>query len=186
MRYRIIFALFIICLNAYPAQSIYFIDSQSGNDSNTGKSPENAWASLEKVNSMHFKPGDQILFKAGTTYYGQLEVKGSGSKTSPIIINKYGKGKKPIIHGQGQKLYTILLHNVEYWELNNLEVTNMGPERKAGRRGLIISAENYGDCHHIIIDSLEIHDVMEVWSKRMEAVVLFSGKIAATASKQDL
>ncbi|MCK5372405.1 MAG: right-handed parallel beta-helix repeat-containing protein, partial [Cyclobacteriaceae bacterium] len=126
---------------------------------NSGYSPQKAWASLDKINSMEFKPGDQILFKAGTEYVGQLEPKGSGVADIPIIINKYGEGKKPAIHGKGKKLHTLLLHNVEYWEIRNLEITNTGKERVAKRRGVKILAEDFGDCHHILLDSLEIHHV---------------------------
>ncbi|MDA0194497.1 MAG: right-handed parallel beta-helix repeat-containing protein [Bacteroidetes bacterium] len=40
-----------------------------------------------------------------------------------------------------------------------LEITNTGKEREAGRRGVTILAEDFGDCHHIVLDSLEIHHV---------------------------
>lgn len=137
----------------------YYIDAETGKDSNTGTSPKSAWASLKKVNSKKFKPGDIILFKAGTTYKGQLELKGSGLKNNLIRIDRYGKGKKPAIHGEGLKLHTILLYNIEYWEVRNLEITNTGKTSKVKRRGVIIQAENFGDCHHIVLDSLEIHHV---------------------------
>ena len=99
------------------------------------------------------------LFKAGASWEGQLELKGSGTEEAPIQVNKYGEGANPAIHGKGEKLHTLLLHNVEYWEIRNLEITNTGDERIAGRRGVIVRAEDFGDCHHIILDSLEIHHV---------------------------
>ena len=135
-------------------KSVYYIDAENGKDSNSGHSPQSAWQSLEKVNQTVFKPGDKILFKAGSSWEGQLEVQGSGTNEAPIQINKYGEGKNPAIHGNGEELHTLLLHNVEYWEVRNLEITNTGEERVAGRRGVIIRAEDFGDCHHIILDSL--------------------------------
>ena len=140
-------------------KNVYYIDAFSGNDSNSGNSPDKAWASLKMVNQTKFRPGDKILFKSGTVYQGQLEPKGSGTKEQPIIIDRYGIGKKPAIHGNGKQLYTLLLYNVEYWEVRNLEITNTGKERKARRTGVTIKAENFGDCHHIILDSLEVHHV---------------------------
>jgi hypothetical protein len=140
-------------------KKVYYVDALSGNDSYSGQSPNKPWASLQKVNQTIFQPGDKILFKSGTTYYGQLEPKGSGKKRKPILINQYGKGEKPAIHGKGEKLHTLLLHNVEYWEIRNLEITNTGSKRKAGRRGVIIRAKDFGDCHHIVLDNLEIHHV---------------------------
>lgn len=154
-------SLFILCIFIFftSCTKVYYVDSESGNDSNSGNSPSKAWASLQKINQTIFQPGDKILFKSGTNYYGQLEPKGSGSQEKPILINAYGSGKKPAIHGKGEQLHTLLLHNVEYWEIRNLEITNTGIERVANRRGVIIRAENFGDCHHIILDSLEIHHV---------------------------
>ncbi len=146
---------FISCTN----KSIYYIDAENGSDTNSGHSPKSAWSSLEKVNQTEFKPGDKILFKSGSAWNGQLELKGSGSTEAPILINKYGEGKNPAINGNGEKLHTLLLHNVEYWEVRNLEITNTGTEQEAKRRGVIVSAKDFGDCHHIVLDSLEIHHV---------------------------
>lgn len=137
----------------------YFLDAENGNDTNSGHSPKSAWKSLEKVNETFFNAGDNIYLKAGNSWNGQLELKGSGTSETPIQMNRYGEGKNPAIHGNGEKLHTLLLHNVEYWEVRNLEVTNTGKERKERRRGVIISAEDFGDCHHIVLDSLEIHHV---------------------------
>lgn len=146
---------FISCTN----KSSYYIDAENGNDTNSGHSQNSAWASLDKVNQTVFQPGDKILFKSGSSWDGQLELKGSGTAAMPILVNKYGEGKNPVINGKGKKLHALLLHNIEYWEVRNLEITNTGDERQAKRRGVIVSAENFGDCHHIVLDSLEIHHV---------------------------
>lgn len=138
--------IWVVCSSAH----IYYVDADSGNDTNSGISPLRAWATLNKVNSTLFTAGDQILFKAGTRYTGQLEPKGSGTDQLPIVISQYGSGEKPAIDGFGQKLHTILLHNIEYWKVKNLEITNTGKERMSGRRGIIISAENFGDCQDIL------------------------------------
>ena len=137
----------------------YYIDSRTGEDTNNGKTPTEAWASLDKVNSRQFQPGDRILFAAGSIYHGQLEPKGCGVAGEPILIDRYGEGSNPAIHGDGRKPHTLLLENVEYWEARNLEITNKGKKRGRGRRGVIIRARDFGDCHHIILEGLEIHDV---------------------------
>ena len=155
---NIVFVLYFLLLLS-SCTKVYYVDAETGHDSNSGTSPSKAWASLQKVNQEVFQPGDKILFKSGTKYYGQLEPKGSGIEGKPIVIDRYGTGKKPAFHGEGEQLHTLLLHNVEYWEIRNLELTNTGTQREANRRGVIIRAENFGDCHHIILDSLEIHHV---------------------------
>ena len=42
---------------------IYYVDSIGGCDCNDGLAPEKAWKSLEKVNTITFLPGEEILFK---------------------------------------------------------------------------------------------------------------------------
>ena len=137
----------------------YYVNPRSGRDSNSGNQPEQAWASLTKINQEVFQPGDQILLAAGSRFLGTLEPKGSGTAAAPIRLDRYGDGSDPAIHGQGMAQHTLLLHNVEYWEVRNLEITNQGKDAKAGRRGVIVSAQDFGDCHHIVLDGLEIHDV---------------------------
>lgn len=139
--------------------STYYVNPASGLDSNEGTGSDRPWASLRRVNEQVFKPGDKILFAAGSSFSGQLELKGSGSSATPIRVDRYGDGSNPAIHGRGEKLHTVLLENVEYWELRNLEVTNTGDESQAERRGVIVRARDFGDCHHIVLEGLEIHHV---------------------------
>ena len=71
----------------------------------------------------------------------------------------YGVGSKPRIDGKGSNLDTVLLENVEYWEVNNLEITNLGPERKEWQTGVRIFANSFGTMHHIHLKNLYVHDV---------------------------
>jgi hypothetical protein len=70
----------------------------------------------------------------------------------------YGGGVKPVIHADGRVEDAVLLKNQEYWEIQNLEITNSGSQ-PAIRRGVHLAVENYGDAHHISIRWLTIHDV---------------------------
>ncbi len=135
----------------------YYVDFLSGNDTNTGTRPNAAWKTLEKVNSTTFAPGDRILFKSGSVWNGQLWPKGSGSEPQPILIDKYGGVAKPIINAGGVE-DAVLLKNQEYWEIQNLEITNTGAG-PAVRRGVHVAVENYGEAHHIYLRGLTIHDV---------------------------
>ena len=137
----------------------YFVDSNDGNDNNSGRSPGEAWKSLSPVNGTTFMPGDTILFKADTTYTGQLKPQGSGASGKPIIIDMYGDGNKPRIDGEGLVLDTLLLENVEYWEVSNLEITNTGVTVANNRHGVTLHSSNYGTVHHIYLRNLYVHDV---------------------------
>ncbi|MEI8291518.1 MAG: hypothetical protein WCH99_18765, partial [Verrucomicrobiota bacterium] len=93
----------------------YFVDDTSGNDLNSGLNSRTAWQSLAKVSSVTFQPGDKILFKAGGSWLGQLQLKGSGNDAEPIIVDSYGQGNRPFINGDGYKA-AVLLHSVSGWE----------------------------------------------------------------------
>ncbi|MDP4227496.1 MAG: right-handed parallel beta-helix repeat-containing protein, partial [Bacteroidota bacterium] len=137
----------------------YYIDSDRGSDSNDGHSPDRAWRTLNKVNSFTFKTGDSILFRSGTVLKGGLVPKGSGEKGKPIIISNYGKGEKPKIEGNGIFPATVYLYNVEYWKVQNLDISNKGAVRIAGLCGLKIHARNYGTVHSLVLKNLIVHDV---------------------------
>lgn len=71
----------------------YYI-SNSGDDSNNGTSPETAWATLDKVKSSTFRPGDGIYFERGGIFRGAV-----GYFENGITISAYGEGEKPRIYG---------------------------------------------------------------------------------------
>ena len=152
----------------------YYVDNVTGDDSNAGTIRAKSWASLDKVNSVTFQPGDNILFKAGTVYSGQLKPKGSGNKGAPIIIDMYGVGDKPRIDGKGAYVDTVLLENVEYWEVNDLEITNLGATRENWRTGVKVSANNFGTMHHIVLKNLYVHDVNGSLEKSTEGCGIFT------------
>ncbi len=137
----------------------YFVDSINGNDGNRGIAHNEAWKSLDKVNNHIFKPGDRLFFKSGTNYTGHLKPQGSGKKDAIILIDSYGDGPQPIIKGEGKNSETVLLYNVEYWTLKNLEITNHGKERSPHRTGVRVHIENFGTAHDIKLKNLFIHDV---------------------------
>jgi hypothetical protein len=137
---------------------MYYIDSQSGDDAASGISSEAPWKNLQKINAIRFQPGDRVLLKSGSVWHGQLWPKGSGVDGHPITLGMYGGGVKPQIDADGLAEDAVLLKNQEYWEIEDLDITNTGPEG-AVRRGVHVMLENYGDAHHIYLRRLTIHDV---------------------------
>ena len=137
----------------------YHVDSQSGQDTNDGLSPASAWRSLTKVNETTFGPGDRILFKAGTRYSGQLAPKGSGSAAKPVLVGIYGGTEKPVVAAEGKYPEALLLKNQEHWEVDGLELTNLGPTEEPFRYGIRLIAWDYGTVHHIHLRNLFVHDV---------------------------
>src|SRR4030042_5569407 len=80
----------------------YYINPVTGNDINPGTSPGRTWQSLSRVNSYSFSPGDTVLFKSGAVWTGILHLKGQGSQGKPIVVDKYGGDKLPLIRGDGE------------------------------------------------------------------------------------
>ncbi|KIO75551.1 hypothetical protein TH53_20100 [Pedobacter lusitanus] len=139
--------------------TVYYVDP-NGDDNNDGKSTAQAWKTIDKVNTIIFNPGDQILFKSGGIWNGQLKPKGSGIQNSNIIMNKYDTGNKPQINGPGSNgSSAISLNNQSYWEINNFDITNTGTETNASVRGIYVSQADSVRGSDIKILNCDIHDV---------------------------
>lgn len=143
----------------------YYVDSIEGDDTNSGVSEELPWKTLEKVNATTFLPGDSILLKAGSSWTGQLWPKGSGESGSPIRIDSYGDGVDPLINGAGV-LDTVYLENQEYWEISNLEITNISDTEDV-REGIhVVTDITDRFLHHIVIKDCYIHDVTGTMTRK--------------------
>ncbi len=79
----------------------YYIDAVEGNDANDGKTPQTAWKTLAKLNSITINAGNKLLFRTGQKWQGQLEIKNSGTADNPIEIGSYGEGAKPVLSAVG-------------------------------------------------------------------------------------
>ncbi len=169
---------------ARPGPATYHLDSVTGDDDNDGTGPDRAWKTLAPANAHPFGPGDKILFKAGTAYTGQFKPQGSGTADSPIVVEKYGQGDKPRIDGRGIQ-DAVLIENVEYWELNNLEVTNLGAERADWRTGVHLLANDCGTLHHIHLKNLLVRNVNGSNDKNREGCGIYFECKGRTPSRFD-
>ncbi len=154
----------------------FYVDTQTGDDYNSGRSPRFAWKTLRQVNITTFEPGDSILFCAGQEWLGMLFPRGSGAAGKPIVISMYGEGGKPRIHGghadivdfEGHRtIQTVLLHNQQHWVISNLEITNMpdnviedfNDNDEERRRGIYVVASDTGELCGITIRDNYVHHV---------------------------
>jgi len=76
----------------------YYISNQ-GNDAADGLSQITAWKTIAKVNATILTSGDEILFRCGDIYLGELNICQSGSVNQPIVVSSFGEGPKPILSG---------------------------------------------------------------------------------------
>jgi hypothetical protein len=136
----------------------YYVDSSAGDDGKDGKSPATAWKSLTKVNATTLKAGENLCFRAGGSWTGQLKPLGSGSAAAPIVIDQYGSGAKPRFDAGANDKETVSLVNVQYVEVNNLEITNK-KSSLGDYRGILVQGRDAGTLNHITIRNCFVHDV---------------------------
>lgn len=174
---RIVFLCGVFSLRLVASATSYYVDGDAGSDGRTGTSPEQAWKTLQPVNQTTFQPGDRIFFKGGTRYLGQLKPRGSGAvvagKIVPIVISSYGEGARPRIEAEGRFKDAVLLRNVEFWEIQNLEITNHGARREPWRTGVRILSDGFGRMRHIHLRNLFVHDVNGDLSKEREGCGIY-------------
>ena len=161
--------------------TVYYV-SNDGNDNNNGTSESTPFASINKLNSMTFGPGDRILFKKGDSFTGWFKPKGSGREGAPIVIASYGEGEtKPILkpttnhettylisgdnyQASARVNYVIQFVNVEYWEVRDLEIYDPSgtSDRSVFKSAITIQANDTLNpteliLDHFIIDNCNIH-----------------------------
>jgi hypothetical protein len=151
-------SLFMLALFFIPSllsATTFYLDCNGGNDGNAGTTPSTAWKSLAKANATTFAPGDSLLLFTGCSWTGTLHPGGSGTAANVITLDQFGTGAMPRIDGGAAVTATVELSGQQYWDINNLEITNAGA---AGlHRGVLIIAT--GTSHHIHLVGLNIHDV---------------------------
>lgn len=163
--------------------SLYYVDSENGDDENDGRSPDTAWETLEKVNSTEFEPGTKILLKCGSVFYEQLVPKSSGEPGKYIIIDSYGSGSKPLINGDGEAA-AVIISSLEYIEVRNLAVTNSS-EYMSPRKGVSVVAggqisngvyHSGGMFNHIYLINLDVYDITSDEGDRFNGGIVFYSK----------
>ncbi|MFD0638729.1 right-handed parallel beta-helix repeat-containing protein [Catenulispora yoronensis] len=141
---------------AHAAGTVYYVDCSAASDgSGTSGSP---WNSLADPSGHTFAAGDTLSFKAGTTCTGVLAPKGSGASGSPITVNAYGSGAKPVLEGAGAGEYTVHLIDQSYWTISGLKVQNASSTR-AQREGILVEASGAANQAGITISGNEVANV---------------------------
>lgn len=119
---------------------IYYI-SNSGNDSNDGKSPQSAWNTMKHADAAAqiLQSGDQVLFERGGIFRGGLEL------VSGVTYSAYGEGDRPHLYGSLQNYADQTL-----WEKDEEEHIWK------------LHVGNMRDIGNVVFD----HDYMEKWAMK--------------------
>ena len=84
--------------------TIYYVDANTGNDTNDGTSEETPFKTLSNVTYMTKAPKMKILLKSGSVFAENLVLKNlNGSADKPFIMDIYGGAERPTISGTGDQ-----------------------------------------------------------------------------------
>jgi hypothetical protein len=130
--------------------------SSTGNDANAGTSKDAAWATITKVNSIAFLPGDKLYFEGGKTFSGSIYLDNSDANNAGniFLISSYGTGRATINAGVSYGFYA---YNTQGFSLSNLifDGNSMSTNTDAG---VILFADVSGDrkFSNISISNIEV------------------------------
>ncbi len=101
----------------------YYIDSENGDNSNSGTSEAEAWKDLGGfTGEQALYGGVSVLFKCGGTYDFKVELNDiNGTKENPFVISSYGEGERPILTTQeNDEILTLI--DCSYITISNLQM----------------------------------------------------------------
>ncbi|OXU14549.1 right-handed parallel beta-helix repeat-containing protein [Sedimentisphaera salicampi] len=141
----------------------YYLDSENGDDSNSGLTPQSAWKTLSKAGSQTYEKGDSILLKSGQTFEGSLQITSSGTEKAPIVISSWSDGDKPVIDSAGF-FAGIEITDSSFVEVSGIEITSDGqeaidPRAETQRYGVYAFASGSQVQEGIKLSDLYIHDI---------------------------
>lgn len=172
--------------------TVYYVNSATGSNQNSGMSEQSAFATLSAVESLRLKPGDSVLLAAGSVFNEQFDLKYSGTVSSPITIGSFGVGDAPVIHSSndgihGSKASNIIVENIKIadtggaaiyagnvtnWTVRNVEVENTG---LAGKPGSV----NFQSSQNITIENSKISGVNGdgIWMDKVIGVTIVNNLV---------
>ncbi|MBA5805910.1 right-handed parallel beta-helix repeat-containing protein [Rhizobium changzhiense] len=172
--------------------TVYYVNSTTGSDRNSGTSESSAFATLSAVESLRLNPGDSVLLATGSVFNEQFDLKYSGSISAPITIGSYGVGDAPVIHSSndgihGSKASNIVIENIKIadtganaiyagnvsnWLVRNVEVTNTGLSGKPG-------SVSFQSSQNITIENSTLTGVRAdgIWMDRVNGVTLINNTV---------
>jgi hypothetical protein len=119
----------------------------TGSNASRGTSVAHAWRTVSRVNAAALRPGDTVLFEAGTTFADEtLQPSRSGRRKRPITYGSYGGGHARLPRG-------IRLGDVNWIVIREFTVSGAS-------EGIIGSADGSGARHvtieHNLVDNVDV------------------------------
>lgn len=135
-------------------KSVY-VNAETGNDSNDGKTKQTAIKSLRELSYMRLEPGTTVYLSG--TFEEPLSFEGSGTKEEPITITSYGENRA-VIDGLGASS-SISITDQNWITIDNLEVKQTATPDELARNAIFFSATG-GVMQGLSVTNCYIHDVV--------------------------
>lgn len=154
----------------------YYV-SNNGNDAADGKSPETAWATIERLASVKFNFGDIIFFERGGTWR-KANIPGSVRYTEGLTLSAYGEGEKPKLigspeSGTGAEKWTLYYegqNGEKIWKFYN-EMTDCSAIVLNGETTFKRDLAYWNGTEYLCIEDFSVSYSMETQMKDMELFV---------------
>ncbi len=142
---------------------LFYFDGEFGNDQNDGKTSDTAKKTLnEAMRIIKEVSKVKLLFKRGTTFEGNFEIKDYwASEEYPLIIDAYGNGARYPKFIGNQSVIHIMGSNVRVF---NIEVTGV-----TATRGIHITPITTGALKNVVIANCYVHDINFNWDHKKDS-----------------
>ena len=133
-------------LDSVPGPATYKVSSQ---------------ADFDALKALVFNGGDQILFKRGQSFQGNLSLKRSELRQEQVItVADFGTSSapRPVIKADTEGMGTIDIRDSGGWVIENLELINQS-EVRSERMGIFVTATDSGTHKNFVVRNCFVHDV---------------------------
>ena len=140
-----------LSLSSCDSKSIFYVDGENGNDSNSGNTPKKAWKSIDRVNEHIFEPGSMLLFKGSQTFKGTLNFnfEDSGNPENSVTLTSFGEERATIFGGEHPAL---IVDSCNFLLVKNINFAGKGRKNGNTTSGIIVRKSK-----NIKLDSLEVY-----------------------------
>jgi hypothetical protein len=121
------------------AAAYYF--SPAGNDLAAGNTPETAWKSASKLNSVDLNPNDQVYFEGGQTFASAnlvFDANDAGTSADPVVIQSYGNGKATLNAGSAAAITASNVAGFVIKDLNFVGGWNAATQSGSTTNGILL------------------------------------------------
>jgi len=135
--------------------SVYYVNSETGDDNNSGLSENAPVKTLAKAAVIARNPTTKILFKSGQVFKGLFWLGNlQSTESKPLIIDRYGGDERPTINGEGSANGAAITLSDDNVRIRNIRITN-----KEGKIGIWANPLVAGAFKNIEITGCRIEDV---------------------------